>query len=243
MKTFVEDFEYFKKELSYEKLFLEGMISEGRKRSEKLAVLILIAISVIITLLVINCWKDKAHYLSLFSIIYFIYLWYDANRSRKYLLKMGFPIPKEIYKWKSKELEIERIKNIYNVYDKTDSSAISQLIEIGKNRLNNGFNDPFIIFEKVVGFFGSSFFNFLLGFFMAILKDDLVKNFALSLKFFASLYLIPIIIVLSYYSIKNAHLFDKRSEKEHLQDYIFVLENILLRKNLKKNKNKTLPIK
>ena len=27
MKTFVEDFEYFKKELSYEKLFLEGMIS------------------------------------------------------------------------------------------------------------------------------------------------------------------------------------------------------------------------
>lgn len=234
MKTFVEDFEHFKKELSYEKLFLEGMISESRKKNEVKAVKILIVFSVIITLLVIYFWKDKALYLSLFSIIYFIYLWYDANRSRKYLLKMGLPIPKEIYKWKSKELEIERIKNIYNVYDKIDSSAISQLIEIGKNRLNNGFNDPFIIFEKVVGFFGSSFFNFLLGFFMAILKDDLVKNFALSLKFFASLYLIPIMIVLSYYSIKNAHLFDKRSEKENLQDYIFVLENILLIKEFKK---------
>lgn len=234
MKTFVEDFEYFKKELSYEKLFLEGMISETRKKKEVKAVKILIGFSVIITLLVIYCWKDKAHYLSLFSIIYFIYLWYDMDRSRNYLSKNRLPIPKEIYKWKSKELEIERIKNIYNVYDKTDSSAISQLIEIGKNRLNNGFNDPFIIFEKVVGFFGSSFFNFLLGFFMAILKDDLVKNFALSLKFFASLYLIPIIIVISYYSIKNAHLFDKRSEKENLQDYIFVLENILLMKESKK---------
>lgn len=119
MKTFVEDFEYFKKELSYEKLFLEGMISESRKKNEVKAVKILIVFSVIITLLFIYFWKDKALYLSLFSIIYFIYLWYDANSSRKYLLKMGLPISKEIYKWKSIELEIERIKNIYNLYNKT----------------------------------------------------------------------------------------------------------------------------
>lgn len=234
MKTFVEDFEYFKKELSYEKLFLEGMISERRKRNEKLAVLILIAISSIIILLVISYWNDKACFIFLFPVIYFAYLCYDTYRSKKYLSKNRLPVPKEFCKWKSKELEIERIKKIHKVYSKTDNSTISQLIEIGKNRLNYNFNDPFVIFEKVVGFFGSSFFNFLLGFFMAMLKDDLVKNFALSLKFFASLYLIPIIIVVSYYSIKNAHLFDKRSEKEHLQDYIFVLENILLRKNLKK---------
>ncbi|WP_396142715.1 hypothetical protein [Flavobacterium sp.] len=228
MKTFVEDFEYFKKELSYEELFLEGMISESRKKNEVKAVKILIVFSVIITLLVIYCWKDKAHYLLLFSIIYFIYLWYDANRSRKYLLKKGLPIPKEIYKWKSKELEIKRIKKIHEVYVKTDGSTISQLIEIGNNRLNYNFNDPFVVFEKVVGFFGSSFFNFLLGFFMATLEDNLMKNLVLSLKFFASLYLIPIIIVVSYYFIKNAHLFDRKSEKENLQDYIFVLNNILL---------------
>lgn len=236
MKTFVENFEYFKKELSYEKLFLEGMISERRKWNEKLAVLILIAISVIITLLVIYYWKDKALYLLLFSAIYFIYLWYDADRSKKYLSKKKLPIPKEIYKWKSKELEIERIKKIHKVYNKIDDSTISQLIEIGKNRLNYNFNDPFVIFEKVGGFFGSSFFNFLLGFFMATFQNDLGKNLVLYLKFFVSLYFIPIIIVVSYYSIKNAHLFDKRSEKEHLQDYIFVLENILLIMENKKTK-------
>lgn len=234
MKTFVKDFEYFKKELSYEKLFLEGMITERRKRNEKLAVLILIAISVIVAFLVIYYWNYKVYYLLLFSPIYFTYLWYDVDRSRKYLSKNRLPVPKEFYKWKSKELEIKRIKKIHKVYSKTNNSTISQLIEIGKNRLNYNFNDPFVIFEKVGGFFGSSFFNFLLGFFMATFQNDLGKNLLLYLRFFAGLYFIPIIIVVSYYSIKNAHLFDKRSEKEHLQDYIFVLENILLRKNLKK---------
>lgn len=234
MKTFVEIFEYFKKELSYEKLFLEGMISESRKKNEVKAVKILIVFSVIITLLVINYWNDKAHYLSLFSIIYFIYLWYDAYRSKKYLSKKGLPKSKEFYKWKSKELEIERIKEIHKVYNKIDDSTISQLIEIGKNRLNYNFNDPFVIFEKVGGFFGSSFFNFLLGFFMATFQNDLGKNLVLYLKFFAGLYFIPIIIVVSYYSIKNAHLFDKCSEKEYLQEYVFVLENILLMKEYEK---------
>ncbi len=234
MKTFVKDFEYFKKELSYEKLFLEGMITERRKRNEKLAVLILIAISVIVAFLVTYYWNYKGYYLLLFSSIYFTYLWYDVDRSRKYLSKNRLPVPKEFYKWKSKELEIKRIKKIHKVYSKTNNSTISQLIEIGKNRLNYNFNDPFVIFEKVGGFFGSSFFNFLLGFFMATFQNDLGKNLLLYLRFFAGLYFIPIIIVVSYYSIKNAHLFDKRSEKEHLQDYIFVLENILLRNNLKK---------
>ena len=148
MKTFVEDFEYFKKELSYEKLFLEGMISEHRKTIERKAALILIVFSVIITLLVINYWNDKAHFLFLFPVICFTYLCYDANRSKKYLLKKGLPISKEFNKWKSKELEVLRLKKIHKLYDKTDSSTISKLIEIGYNRINNNFKDPFIVFEK-----------------------------------------------------------------------------------------------
>lgn len=234
MKTFVENYEYFKKELSYEKLFLEGMISERRKWNEKFAVLILIAISVIVAFLVTYYCNYKGYYLLLFSPIYFTYLWYDEDRSRKYLSKNGLPVPKEIYKWKSKELEIKRIKKINKVFSKTNNSTISQLIEIGKSRLNYNFNDPFVIFEKVGGFFGSSFFNFLLGFFMATFQNDLGKNLVLYLRFFAGLYFIPIIIVVSYYSIKNAHLFDKQSEKEHLQEYVFVMENILLMKEYEK---------
>ena len=50
------------------------MISERRKWNEKLAVLILIVFSIIITLLVTNnYWNDNAYYLLLFSVIYFIY--------------------------------------------------------------------------------------------------------------------------------------------------------------------------
>lgn len=236
MKTFVENFEYFKKELSYEKLFLEGMISERRKRKEIKAVLILIVFSVIITVLVFKYWKDKAHYLLLFSVIYFIFLWYDANRSRKYLLKNGLPIPKNFYKWKSKELEIKRIKKIYKVYIKVEGSTISQFIEIGKNRLNYNFNDPFVIFEKVGGFFGYSFFNFLLVFFMATFQDDLVKNFVFYLKLYVGLFLFQIFILVSYHFIKRGYLLDKQTEKEQLQDYVFVLENILLIKENKKTK-------
>ena len=233
MKTFVEDFEYFKKELSYEKLFLEGMISEHRKTIERKAALILIVFSVIITLLVINYWNDKAHFLFLFPVIYFTYLCYDANRSKKYLLKKGLPISKEFNKWKSKELEVLRLKKIHKLYDKTDSSTISKLIEIGYNRINNNFKDPFIIFEKVVVYFGSSLFNFLVGFFMATIKDDLGKNFGFYLKFFIGLFLFQIFIVVSYHFIKRGHLFDKQSEKEYLQEYVFVLENILLIKGSK----------
>lgn len=234
MKTFVEDFEYFKKELSYEKLFLEGMISEHRKTIERKTTLILIIFSVIITLLVINYWNDKIYCIFLLPVSYLSYLCYDVRRYRKYLSKEGLPIPKVFYKWKSKELEVLRLNKILKEYDKTDSSIISKLIEIGKNKLNNGFNDPFIVFEKVAGYFCSSFFSFLIGFFMATIKDDIVKSFQFYLKFFIGLFFLQIYIVGSYYFIKRGHLLDKQSEKEYLQDYIFVLENILLMKEYEK---------
>jgi hypothetical protein len=234
MNTFIEHFEYFKKELSYEKLFLKGMTSEHRKNIERKTTLILIIFSVIITLLVINYWNDKIYCIFLLPVSYLSYLYYDVRRSRKHLSKDGLPIPKEFYKWKSKELEVLRLKEVYKIYDKTDSPTISQLIEIGKNKLNNGFNDPFIVFEKVAGYFCSSFFSFLIGFFMATIKDDLVKNFEFYLKFFIGLFIFQIYIVGSYYFIKRGHLLDKQSEKEYLQDYIFVFQNILLMKEYEK---------
>lgn len=236
MKTFVEDFEYFKKELSYEKLFLEGMISEQfkKKEDERLIYFTLLVIIVFLILL-ISMSKYLIWFVLIAVVVFIIYYLFDTYRKRKFLKnKKEIRIPKQFYRWKSKELEVLRLKKIHKEYDKIDSSIITKLIEIASIQLKNNFEDPFVVFEKTAGYFGATFSGFLIGFFADNFKDDLVKNFALSLKFFASLYLIPIIIVVSYYSIKNAHLFDKRSEKESLQDYIFVLENILLIKEFKK---------
>jgi hypothetical protein len=70
---------------------------------------------------------------------------------------------------------------------------------------------------------------------MATIKDDLEKNFGFYLKFFIGLFLFQIFIVVSYHIIKRGHLLDKQTENEHLQEYVFVLENILLIKEFEKN--------
>ena len=236
MKTFVEDFEYFKKELSYEKLFLEGMISEHRKKKEdRIIIYFTLLVKIVFLILLFNTQKYLLWFILIAVVVFMIYCLFNTNRKRKFLKnKKGISIPKMFYKWKSKELEVLRLKKIHKLYDKTDSSTISKLIEIGYNRINNNFKDPFIIFEKVVIYFGSSLFNFLVGFFMATIKDDLGKNFGFYLKFFIGLFLFQIFIVVSYHFIKRGHLFDKQSEKEYLQDYVFVMENILLMKEYEK---------
>ncbi|HCQ12411.1 hypothetical protein, partial [Flavobacterium sp.] len=135
---------------------------------------------------------------------------------------------------KSKELEVLRLKKIHKEYDKIDSSIITKLIEIANNQLKNNFEDPFIAFEKTAGYFGATLSGFLIGFFADKFKDDLGKNFEFYLKFFIGLFLIQIFIVVSYHFIKRGYLFDEKSEKEYLQDYVFVMENILL---IKESKN------
>lgn len=238
MKTFVEDFEYFKKELSYEKLFLEGMISEQckKKEDERLIHFTLLVTIVFLTLL-FSMSKYLIWFVLIAVVVSIIYYLFDTNRKRKFLKNMKeIRIPKQFYKWKSKELEIKRLEEIYKVYNQTDISIITKLIEIANIQLKNNFEDPFVVFEKTAGYFGATFSGFLIGFFADNFKVYLGNNLVLYLKFFAGLYFIPIIIVVSYYAIKNAHLFDKSSEKEHLQDYIFVLENILLIMENKKTK-------
>ena len=236
MKPFVEDFEYFKKELSYEKLFLEGMISEHRKKKEdRIIIYFTLLVKIVFLIVLFNTQEYLLWFILIAVVVFMIYCLFNTNRKRKFLKnKKGISIPKMFYKWKSKELEVLRLKKIHKLYDKTDSSTISKLIEIGYNRINNNFKDPFIIFEKVVIYFGSSLFNFLVGFFMATIKDDLGKNFGFYLKFFIGLFLFQIFIVVSYHFIKRGHLFDKQSEKEYLQDYVFVMENILLMKEYEK---------
>lgn len=94
------------------------------------------------------------------------------------------------------------------------------------------------MFEKIAGYLGGNLFNFLLGFFIATIKTDLVKNFGYYLIFLIEIYLIQIFIVTSYYFAKSGHLIDEKSNKRQLQDYIFVLENILLIKD-SESKSKT----
>ena len=127
MKTFVEDFEYFKKELSYEKLFLEGMISEQckKKEDERLIHFTLLVTIVFLTLL-FSMSKYLIWFVLIAVVVSIIYYLFDTNRKRKFLKNMKeIRIPKQFYKWKSKELEAKRIKNINKIYDKKDSSTIS----------------------------------------------------------------------------------------------------------------------
>lgn len=235
MKTFVEDFEYFKKELSYEKLFLEGMISEHRKKKEdRIIIYFTLLVKIVFLILLFNMQKYLLWFILIAVVVFMIYCLFNTNRKRKFLKnKKGISIPKMFNKWKSKELEVLRLKKIHKEYDKIDSSIITKLIEIATNKLKNNFEDPFIVFEKTAGYFGATLSGFLIGFFADKFKDDLGKNFEFFLKFFIGLFLFQIFIVVSYHFIKRGYLFDKQSEKDYLQDYVFVMENILLMKESK----------
>lgn len=75
---------------------------------------------------------------------------------------------------------------------------------------------------------------------MASIQVDLVKNLKYYLIFFIEIFSISIFIVASYHFAKNGHLLDEKSNKRQLNDYIFVLENILLmKKSESKSKTKT----
>ena len=130
MKTFVEDFEYFKKELSYEKLFLEGMISEHRKKKEdRIIIYFTLLVKIVFLILLFNTQKYLLWFILIAVVVFMIYCLFNTNRKRKFLKnKKEISIPKMFYKWKSKELEVLRLKKIHKLYDKTDSSTISKCL-------------------------------------------------------------------------------------------------------------------
>lgn len=94
----------------------------------------------------------------LIAVVVFIIYLFDTYRKRKFLKnKKEIRIPKQFYKWKSKEIEIKRLEEIYKVYNKTDISIITKLIEIANIQLKNNFEDPFVVFEKTAGYFWCHF--------------------------------------------------------------------------------------
>lgn len=169
-------------------------------------------------------------YTTIILIIYLLKFFCDTKQKRKYLKERGFQIPFEFYKWESTELEIMKLKKTYKSYQKINSTTISKLIEIANNQLKKDSTKSFIVFEKLSGYFGGILFNFLLGFYLASIQVDLVKNLNYYLIFFIEIFSISIFIVASYHFAKNEHLLDEKSNKRQLNDYIFVLENILLMK-------------
>lgn len=241
METFIEYFEKFKKECSYETLFFNGLINEQKNKLERNRTFTISIITIIFYLILL--YKTPKYipiYTTIILIIYLLKFLCDTKRKRKYLKERGFPIPFEFYKWESTELEIMRLKKTYKTYQKINSTTISKLIEIANNQLNKDSTKSFIVFEKVSGYFGGIFFNFLLGFYMASIQVDLVKNLEYYLILFIKIFSISIFIVASYHFTKNGHLLDEKSNKRQLNDYIFVLENILLIKDSEsKSKTKT----
>lgn len=244
MKTFVEDFEYFKKKFTYENLFF-NIDSRGEKIIKKIRkVLIYYVISIIVTIVLVILglyllaeykWIILVSFPVLWGISFvFIYI-YDSNLRRKFLKQNGFSVPNEFYEWKNKNLETERIKRIYNEYETVNIDVIKKYIEIAKNEFSIDINMKFNTFEKYAIFLGSILINFIISLLLYSYKCN--SNATEVIIAFSIIFLILIVILFVYHKLKRSILFNKIEEKEHYKDYIFVLENIIIIKTSKLRNN------
>lgn len=232
MKTFTEYFEFFRKNYSLEKLYLKRMNSSDTLKNNILFVVPLIFCIVGISLSAFNTSPIWGYILFTISVILYACVFFSFLRSTKKDLKdRGLPYSRSFYKWKTPELEIERIKYISEQYKDVNVGTIKKLIEITNQQITTVNKDIFADFEKIMDFFGKNYILLIVGVFIGMFnKSEYTDhNFNILIRFISFMFIISAIIALYWkYHLKSFLTGSYEDRKEQYKDYVFVLENILL---------------
>lgn len=242
MKTFDQEFSFFQKNYTLEKLYIPKINSKKNKEKQ-------IYLLIPIAILGFGFWTDYLNWnkyitisIVVFALFSLIGLHFQLTTAivRKELKRKNLPIPKIFYAWRSKKLENKRVKHIKKKYKNVDSSLIQSYIDYAEYCLKKYNKDIFSDFEKITEFFGKNYISFILGLLIGLLSQSefTKESFRTVISIITWIFGILFISVLSWkYIIKGRLMASENYRSGQYKDYIYVMKNILLMRMEQKTKS------
>lgn len=239
MKTFNDEIKELNQKYSYEKLYLTKTYSDkSQKWIFGFSIVSIVGFIIGDIMMIVNvCPKAGNIIMILSGIPIIIYVFgVKTYQARKELKSKGLPLPNQFYKWKSTELESNRINKVYKKYSVEDDDSLNAKIKLAKEKANEPIKNPFVFFDKLFGFIGTQFVLVVIAIFLFLYKENsTTENLDVLLRYVIGFLLMSGAVAFVWeYLLKKPYLDTKLSEKEKLKDYAFVLENIVLMKNSSK---------
>ncbi len=239
--TFYQDFNYFNRNFNHKKIFdiQKGKIGVNKLVDKAFYTFFAVSILLIITFSV----EPNVWFLLGVAILWAATLgitnFLEVFFIRKKLKKKGLPISVFFYKWKCEELDDVRILKICKKYKKVSSDVILKRIELSEKLIEKYSKIPNYGILKIMEFFGKQYFLITIAILLFILKEKFDKEHLN--QFYKGFFLfisLGIIISISIKTIEKKLFFDNYDVKvKSLEDYVFVLKNILLIRASKSNSN------
>lgn len=248
-KTFNQSFTEVINSLSLENIYLSSLRFDITKNIKIL--LILSAIIFSIGLFLFNTEKYRLIGMSVQSLVaipWVVYLVPIRNRMINNKLKSdNFPAIEnslmKFIKWKTPELEDLRLLHVFEIYKRYNIETLKKLVEIAKYELSKEPKNIFSFFEKSFEYFGKNYIGLIIGIFIAEANRENSLNKSFSVDNFHLILKIILILMFTLFSIgfmwefmfKRAYNQKYETKREQLQEYIYIMENIILLKQASNN--------
>ncbi len=235
--TFFEDFDYFVKYKNYAALYFQSKTILGYTKTNQVLYLVWIALFLVAML---GAVFFNIHYilficiLSVSVVLYLLASYLDIVHLKKELKKKGLSAAPQFYKWRCKALENERIHTIYPDYDSFSENVIEKRITIAQELKSNMEKEPMYSVFRILEFFGKNIFTIAAGLVLAYYQNQKISEPYLLLG--TLIISACILAVLRTFLVKKSIRENTLQRAKNLEDYIFVLRNILL---IRKIENQT----
>ncbi|GEN73693.1 hypothetical protein [Chryseobacterium lathyri] len=229
MKTFEEEFNFFRRNCTFERLFLKNTFSVYRKEW---------FLTIPTILAVIGICLFHYEYITLgvmlvipSLVILFTYLFIKTNQAKKELKENNLPYSNLPYKWKVPEHDDIRIKEVGNIYVSVRSEEIQTRINMARDRIQIKSESLFLDFQSVLIFFGKNYITLFLGFLMGLYSksDYSSENFRILMSAINLIFFLSFVVSLMWiFLLKKSFTDSVNNKNKQYLDYIFVMENVLL---------------
>ena len=164
-------------------------------------------------------------------------------KSRRELKSNEYPVPRNFFKWDSRELKAIKIRTGFMEYQTVKTEVIQSFIQIANTSIIEPVQNPFKTFEKYMDYG----LRIILGIIATLLINNLLSNFTMNefnvtMKLIvANILLYGAIIFIWKFVFLKMFLDKPNNEKKQLKEFVYVMSNILsLRKQGKNKRNKKL---
>ncbi|AZA82255.1 hypothetical protein C1637_09490 [Chryseobacterium lactis] len=230
MKTFDEDFNYFRQNYTFERMFLRETFSS--KRKDWLLLIPMICVFAGCVFICFNFWIwGLILAISSFLVFFYYVILVKTKQAKIELEKNNLPFSKSFYKWKLPDHDGMRIRKVAEFYTDTNNDIIVKRINMAKEKVKADRNEIFMDIQSIVSFFGKNFITLFLGFFIGQYSKSnySTENFEALMSIIKVLFFFGLMIALMWvFFVKKNYTDLNENNNKQYHDYIFVMENVLL---------------
>ncbi|WP_299244119.1 hypothetical protein [uncultured Aquimarina sp.] len=240
-ETFFEDFNYFKKNLTSRVLFVKSEGKLGYSKQHDIFYYLFASFLVIGVGLALFELKPifVITVIGISMVSFLVANLLDVLFIKRTLKAKGLPSAWEFYKWNCDELENDRVKRIIPKYYNHSDEIIEQLITIANNQKQSYEKVPQYGMIKTFEFLAKNFYVVSIGLMIFYYQQKTFTDVLAELYQYLLMFMVISFTLSGFWDLLvKKSIFENRTKKvKLLQDYIFVLSNILL---VRKNKFETL---